>query len=160
MSSEHMQSNIGQARHSMQTEQHSTKSNKVFPHLTSYRQQGKQQYTARDYVHKSDWFLAMSSCFLWKCDRWCSCVSDGSVFQTWEALTEKADWLKVLFLKGTITVTSHGRPCGSAAICLVFCLTKVLSGGGARPFRILNTRHVSVYCTRLSQLRSSCFLRM
>ena len=42
----------------------------------------------------------------------------------------------------------------------VFGLTKILSGGGAKPFRILNTRHVSVYCTRFLQLRSSCFLRM
>ena len=29
-------------------------------------------------------------------------MSDGSVFQTWEALTEKADLLKVLFLKEII----------------------------------------------------------
>ena len=63
MSSEHTQSNIGQARHSIQTEQHRTKSRKTkfikatkATHLTSYRQHGKRQYTARDYVHKSKKF--------------------------------------------------------------------------------------------------------
>ena len=57
------------------------------------------------------------------------CVSDGSVFQTWEALTENADLLKVLFLRGT---TSHGRPCGSAAICLGFLFNKNIEWRGSQ----------------------------
>ena len=83
-------------------------------------------------------------------------MSDGSVFQTWEALTEKADLLKVLFLKGTI----QSPLVDLLPYVWVFCLTKILSGGGARPFRILNRRHASVYCTSFFLLSSSCFLRM
>ena len=86
------------------------------------------------------------------------CVFDGSVFQTWEALTEKADWLKVLFLRGTIQSPLMADLVDLLPYVWVFCLTKILSGGGARPCRILNTRHASVYCTRFSQLRNSCFL--
>ena len=72
------------------------------------------------------------------------CVSDGSVFQTWEALTENADLLKVLFLRGTIQSPLMADLVDLLPYVWVFCLTKILSGGGARPLRILNTRHALV----------------
>ena len=78
MSGEYMQNNIAQATCSIQTEQQNKihKSNWCFhtSQASDNRQHGELQYTARDYVHKSDWPLAMSSCFLWRCDRWYSCV--------------------------------------------------------------------------------------
>ena len=73
-------------------------------------------------------------------------MSDGSVSQTWEALTEKADLLKVLFLKGTIESAVMEDLMDLLPYVWGFFLTKILSGGGARPFRILNTRYASVYC--------------
>ena len=51
------------------------------------------------------------------------CVSDGSVWEALTEKTEKTDLLKVLFLKGTVQ-SPHGRPCGSAAICLGFLFNK------------------------------------
>ena len=67
------------------------------------------------------------------------CVADGGVFQTWEALTEKTDLLKVLFLRGTIQSPLMADLVDLLLYVWVFCLTKILSGGGARPFRILNS---------------------
>ena len=58
-------------------------------------------------------------------------MSDGSVFQTWEALTEKADLLKVLFLKGTIQSPLMADLVDLLPYVWVFCLTKILSGRGA-----------------------------
>ncbi len=56
-------------------------------------------------------------------------------FQKRAALTEKTDWLKELFLIGTIRL-----PAGADLMNLLLSVKKSLSGGGARPRRILKSQ--------------------
>ena len=60
-------------------------------------------------------------------------MSDGGVFQTWEALTEKTDLLKEIFLKGTIQSPLMAELVDLLPTVCVFCVTQVLSGGEVRP---------------------------
>ena len=82
----------------------------------------------------------------------------GIEFHSFALLTDQADWLKVFFRNG-ITQSPLNDPLVTQSVPALLLMYSA-SGGGARLWVTLKTKHTLTYFWRSSQLKSWYFIRI